>query len=68
MLTALAIENAKTKQKSYKLSDSGGLHLLPNDNDVGHAAGELAKSVTIAATNPVGAVHGLFHQLWRGFR
>lgn len=28
MLTALAIENAKPKQKSYKLSDGNGLHLL----------------------------------------
>lgn len=28
MLTALAIENAKPKEKPYKLSDGNGLHLL----------------------------------------
>jgi hypothetical protein len=28
MLTALAIENAKPRDKPYKLSDGNGLHLL----------------------------------------
>jgi integrase len=32
MLTALAIQNAKPKEKPYKLSDGDGLHLLVNPN------------------------------------
>jgi hypothetical protein len=41
---------------------------FPTDSGVGHAAGELAESVTILATNPAGAVGGFIHQLGRGFR
>ncbi|KRR02107.1 hypothetical protein [Bradyrhizobium valentinum] len=41
---------------------------FPTDSGIGHAAGELGKSVTIAVTNPVAAVTGFFRQagrLWR---
>jgi hypothetical protein len=41
---------------------------FPTDSDVGHAAGEVAKSVTIAVTNPGAAATGFVHQLFNGFR
>ena len=41
---------------------------FPTDSGVGHAAGEVAKSVTTLATNPGGAAAGFVHQLGNGFR
>ena len=32
VLSSLAVENAKPKEKPYKLSDGNGLHLLVNPN------------------------------------
>ena len=41
---------------------------FPTDSDVGQAAGEVAKSVTIVVTNPAAAATGFVHQLFNGFR
>ena len=63
---ASTYDNA-TKQLASQVGDAAR-KAFPNDSGVGHAAGELAKSVTIATTNPPAAVHQFFHQLGRGFR
>jgi hypothetical protein len=39
-----------------------------SDQGVGHAAGEVAKSVTKTATNPVGAAIDFGKQIEKGFR
>jgi hypothetical protein len=56
-----------TKNLANQLGDAAR-KAFPHDNDIGKAAGEIAKSVTIAVTNPPAAVHQFFHQLGRGFR
>ena len=56
-----------TKKLASQVGDAAR-KAFPNDSGVGHAAGELAKSVTIAVTNPVGAAGGLIRQIGRGFR
>jgi hypothetical protein len=41
---------------------------FPTNSDVGHAAGEVAKSVTIVVTNPTAAATGFVRQLFNGFK
>ncbi|MET3973487.1 hypothetical protein [Bradyrhizobium sp. S3.5.5] len=71
LLGRIQAEAGKYDEATKKVAnDVGDLakKAFPTDSGVGHAAGELAKSVTILATNPVGAVGGFFHQLGNGFR
>lgn len=53
----LASQVARAAQKAF-----GG------DQGVGHAAGEVAKSVTKTATNPVGVAIDFGKQIEKGFR
>lgn len=64
-------EAAKYDEATKQLAnDVGNLakQAFPTDSGVGHAAGELAKSVTKVITNPGGAVQDFGKQLFNGFR
>ncbi|KJC55870.1 hypothetical protein UP10_36230 [Bradyrhizobium sp. LTSPM299] len=67
MTAAAGSYDAATKKAADDVRDLAA-RAFPTDSAVGHAAGELGKTVTIVVTNPTRAVGGFFHQAGRLFR